>query len=116
MFTCGSSENMKPHKCLSFEKVEFESCKSNACKHCQVSSADDDRKLCLQCYKNMKLLGRPEKQTIDKPTMMKEINDECYGGGCTFISDFPLDELQAMHREIVIEGNLSETFEKLNIL
>ena len=52
----------------------------------------------------------------DRTTMIKEINDEHYSGGHTFISDCPLDELQAMHREIVIEGNLSETFEKLNIL
>ena len=45
--------------------------------------------------------------------MIEEINQKCYGGGCTFFSDSTLDKLQSMRKDIFIEGGLNNSFNKV---
>ena len=57
-------------------------------------------------------MGNSEIINVEKTTMIEETNQKCYGGEHTFISYYPSDELQSMYKEMVIEGNLNNTFDK----
>ena len=108
---CNSVDDLPDHKCLTHEMVICNYCKFNVRRHCNVLSAEKID-LCIRCCQNQNTLDNLEIINVEKSAMIEEIN-KIYGGGHIFIIYCPLDESQSMHKEIVIEGNLNNTFDKL---
>ena len=112
MFECPGVESVISHKSLLFERECCSACGICICRHC-CEEVKDKQLLCLGCFRDQKLQGIPDALTEDKEKMTKEINERAYGGGYTFLGDCSLAELQRIHKDIVLDGNVGKEVEKV---
>ena len=112
MFECPGVESVTSHKSLLFERECCSACGIFICRHC-CEEVEDKQLLCLGCFREQKLQGIPNALTGDKEKMTKEINEKAYGGGYTFLGDCSLAELQRIHKDIVLDGNVGKEVEKV---
>jgi len=107
LFNCQSIDSIVSHICLEFEMKQCTKCKSNVCRHCLISETNSTN-MCLKCYHGDNFIDTSDLESKDKSQLIKEISTNSYGGSYRLghLSDCPLDELQIIYKDIVINKNL----------
>ena len=86
-------------------------------RHCLISETNSTD-TCLKCYHNDNFIGTSDLESKDRSQLIKEISTNSYRGSywLAHLSDCPLDELQVIYKDIVINKNLENNITNVKYL